>query len=100
MKNLSSEDKEDPEALAQLSRLLAEVDLRGASAVEAQAAVQRHLQRLADGLIAEAAASDDVFSRDSALEFLEARLSFFAALIADSDTNQLRQVLREKVEAW
>ena len=90
----------DPEALAQLSRLLGEALPPAASHDQVQAAVERHFDRLVDGLLAEAAASDDVFDRDSAFEFVDARLSDLAAWLSPEQAPRLRSAVRGKIEAW
>ena len=90
----------DPEMLTQLARLLAEDLPASASGDEVQRAVEQRFDRLVDGLISETAASDDVFDRASALEFLEARLSDLHAWLTDEQTSRLREALQGKVEAW
>jgi hypothetical protein len=90
----------DPEALAQLSRLLGEALPPAASRPEARAAIERHFSRLVDGLVAEAAASDDVFDRDSGLEFIDARMRDLAAWLSDDQSSRLRAAVRGTIEAW
>jgi hypothetical protein len=90
----------DPEALAQLSRLLGEALPPAASRAVAQAAIERHFSHLVDGLVAEAAASDDVYDRDSALEFIDARLRDLAAWLSDEQSSRLRSAVRGTIEAW
>jgi hypothetical protein len=65
---------ERSEALAQLSRILGDDSLRSASPDQAREAVRSKLMLLIDGLVAEAAQSDDVFDRDSGLAYVEQRL--------------------------
>ena len=89
-----------PEALAQLSRLLGEALPSAASRSEAQVVVERHFSELIEGLVAEAAASDDVFDRDSAYEFIDARLRDLAAWLSDEQLSRLRGAVRGKIEAW
>ena len=58
----------DPEALAQIARLLA--DERFASPPsQTRTAIDTHFERLLEGIVAEAAASDDVSDRDRRSEF-------------------------------
>ena len=60
----------DPEALAQIARLLRDERLRDASPDEAQRRIEQDLERLADGLVLEATASDDVTDQPSAIVFI------------------------------
>jgi hypothetical protein len=90
----------DPEALAQLSRLVGEALPAAAPEAEVQAAVEGRFQRLIDGLVAEAAASDDVYDRDSGLEFVEARLTDLQGWLTEQQTTRLRDAVRGKIEAW
>ena len=90
----------DPEALAQLARLLGNNALRTSTDAEARAAASANLERLADGLVAEAAASDDVTDAETAREFLKARLNFFQALLDESTGTRLWQLIQDKIDAW
>jgi hypothetical protein len=90
----------DPEALSQLSRLLGEALPPPASRADVHAAIERRFQRLADGLLAEAAASDDVIDRDSAFEFLDARLADLKSWLSPAQASRLRASVRGKIEAW
>ncbi len=91
---------EQPEALVQLARLLREPRLRSATPSEARAAVERALPDLVAGLGDEAAASDDVTDRDSALSYLDARLDFFADLLSSEQKARVRDAFRSKIEQW
>ena len=75
--------------LTQLRRMLAEpfADLAAAAA-----AIAADPERLARALVAEAAASDDVSSVESARAYIEARL-------ADTAPGEAREAVREAVEA-
>ena len=90
----------DPEALTQLARLLGDTSLRSATQQQAQAAIEAGLPQLVDGLVAEAAASDDVIDRDSAREFLQRRLNFFHDLLSDEQSTRLLAALWAKIDAW
>jgi len=90
----------DPEALTQLSRLLGEILFPVASRDQVGAAIERSFERLVDGLVAEAATSDDVFDRESAFEFVEARLADLAAWLNGEQASRLRNAVRGKIEAW
>jgi hypothetical protein len=90
----------DPEALAQLARLLGDERLRAARDNELHDAVDAHFESLVAGLIDEAAASDDVIDRTSALEFLAARLEYLRTLLSSEQTSRLSQAVQAKIEAW
>jgi hypothetical protein len=90
----------DPEALAQLSRLLGEALPAAAPEADVQAAVESRFQRLVDGLVAEAAASDDVYDRDSAFEFVEARLPDLRGWLSEQQATRLRDAVRGRIERW
>jgi hypothetical protein len=90
----------DPEALAQLARLLGNDALRTSTEAEVRTAVSAEIGRLAAGLAAEAAASDDVSDRESALVFLRARLSFLNDLLGEDLGTRLWQAVQAKIEAW
>ena len=79
--------------LTQLRRMLAEpfADLG-----EAAAAIARDPSRLAQALVAEAAASDDVSSVESARAYIEARLSDLAEAVPAAGSGE---AVREAVEA-
>jgi hypothetical protein len=91
---------DDPEARAQLARLLGDAGLRTASLPELQAAIEERFELLVDGLLAEALASDDVMDDASAVAFTAERLRFLGGLIGDDQCTRLLEALREKIEAW
>ncbi len=90
----------DPETLTQLARLLG----KPLSALRTAAAVQRALDQdfdtLIEGLVTEAAASDDVLDRGSALEFLEARLDDFRPWLSEEQRTRLLESLHNKIKSW
>jgi hypothetical protein len=90
----------DREAITQLARLLGDESLRLASTDASTDQVERGFERLVDGLLAEAVASDDVIDRESAMEFINDRLRFFGPLLTDDQRSRLEEALREKIEAW
>ena len=90
----------DPEALAQLARLLGNQALRTSNEIEVRAAASAEIDRLADGLVAEAAASDDVTDRETALAFIDDRLRFLAELLGTDTGTRLRSAVQAKIEAW
>ncbi len=91
---------EHAEALAQLSRLLDDDSLRVASLETARIVANLNLNRLAAALVAEAAASDDVFDRDSAVSYLESRLDFLSMVLSDNDRPILSADLNRRVVDW
>ena len=91
---------ENPEAHAQIARLLAEPRLRNASIEDVQSAVDSAFDRLVLGLVAEAGASDDVMDRESALAFMHDRLLFLQSLLRDDQRRLLLEALAEKVASW
>ena len=90
----------NPEALAQLARLLGNNALRTSTEVEARAAASAQIERLADGLVAEAAASDDVTDVESAREFLRERLNFLKGFLDESTGTRLWQLIQDKIDTW
>ena len=90
----------DPETLTQLSRLVGEPISPAATPAEVQRTLEDRLATLANGILAEAAASDDVFDSDSALEFVAARIEDFATWLSEDQRTRLTESLRGKIEAW
>lgn len=83
--------------LIQLRRILG---LPGLDASGAAAATHESSGQLAAAFFAEAADSDDVISREAALDYLESRLSFFGNVISLSDADALRIEFAERLKAW
>jgi len=90
----------DPEAQAQLARLLADESLRVAQESDRARAIDDGFERLIDGVVAEAAASDDVFDRDSGLEFAIRRVENLSSVLSDEQQARLLEGVRGKIEAW
>lgn len=90
----------DPETLTQLARLLAADLSASATRDQVQRAIDQGFDRLTDALVAEAASSDDVFDRASALEFLDSRISDLQAWLSAEQASRLRRALQGKIEAW
>jgi hypothetical protein len=90
----------DPEAQIQLARLLRDESLRFASRGELRAAIDAGFGLLVEGVVAEAAASDDVFDRESGLSFVQLRLQSLGAVLDDRQTSRLLEAVEEKIEAW
>jgi hypothetical protein len=91
---------ENPEALAQIARLLGEERLRSATVEEVRRAVDGGFPRLVEGLLAEAGASDDVTDRDSALAYIHDRVRFLQPLLRDDQRELLLEELTESVASW
>jgi hypothetical protein len=90
---------EKPEANIQLARLLGEPG-RSFAPAEASVLIEQRLALIAEGLIGEAAASDDVTDRASARAFLEDRLEFLSPLLTGQQLARLRAAVEKKIEAW
>ena len=91
---------ERSEGLVQLSRLLGDVGLRFSSPEAARAAVRTGRQALLDGLVNEAAQSDDVFDIESALRYVEERLRSLSDLVDEDLRRELRDAATEQIEKW
>jgi hypothetical protein len=91
---------ENPEALAQLARLLQDGTLRTGGADAIRTGVDAGFERLVAGILEEAAASDDVIDGESARAFVEDRVGFLGALLNHEQRSRLLQALRDKIEAW
>ncbi len=83
--------------LTQLRRMLGEpfADLGAASA-----AIARDPKRLAEALVREAAASDDVSSVESAQGYLEARLASLGEVAPAEALAEVRAAIGEALAAW
>lgn len=90
----------DPEAQTQLARLLGDESLRSASRDQLAAAADARFDLLVDGIVAEAAASDDVLDRDSALTFVQLRLRSFAGVLSQEQASRLLGAVQEKIASW
>ena len=90
----------DPESLTQLSRLVGESLSSSAMPAEVQHVLEERLDILTDGILTEAAASDDVFDRDSAIEFVTARLDELAKWLNESQRVRLLEAARGKIDTW
>ena len=83
--------------LTQLRRMLGEpfADL-GAAGV----AIVHDPARFAQALVAEAAASDDVASVESARAYIEARLAGFAGTVPPEAAGKVRAAVESALAAW
>jgi hypothetical protein len=91
---------DDPEARTQLARLARDARLRELPGDEIVTAVEARFDAVVDGLIAEAADSDDVSNKETALQYLEGRLSFFEGLLSAEQRARLKAALRAKISSW
>jgi hypothetical protein len=91
---------ESHEALAQLARLLGDDSLRAGTSEAVQAAIDTNFGRLVYGLLGEAADSDDVTDRESALSFLESRLAFMENLLRPDQRKNLYEAVALRMDAW
>jgi hypothetical protein len=66
----------------------------------AGAELAAHPAELAQAFFHEAANNDDVISPETALEYLEGRLAFFAGLIPDATLPTIRALFDEHLTAW
>ena len=70
-------------------------------AIEAlQSFVGERLDAIAEALVAEAAASDDVIDAGSAASYLDDRLRTLGALLTEQQTERLRAAFQEKTASW
>jgi hypothetical protein len=89
-----------PEVLAQLARLLTDEGLREAEDAAVQAAVNQKFWSLVEGLLGEAAVSDDVNDRASAEAYLESRVEFLSDALTEDQRTLLHETLMRGVESW
>ena len=90
----------DPEAQAQLARLLRDESLRSASLDRLSSAIDAGFDLLVDGLVAEVAASDDVLDQQSARDFVRLRLETLGGVLTEAQTSRLLAAVQGKIEAW
>jgi hypothetical protein len=89
-----------PEVLAQLARLLSDEELRSAENDAVHAAVDKKFWSLVEGLLGEAAVSDDVSDRASAEAYLESRVEFLGEVLGAEQRSLLRETLIRGVSSW
>ncbi|MEO9256700.1 MAG: hypothetical protein ABI305_14280 [Tepidiformaceae bacterium] len=66
----------------------------------ARSAISARPGDFASALFLEAAASDDVIGRESALDYLAGRLTFFDGLISDTASSAVVDDFKERLRAW
>ena len=92
--------------LTQLARLLNRPELVAwdlnspGGRVKLERAVEEGFDRLVQGLLEEAAASDDVVDAASAGAFIEDRLSFLGELLSDAQCRRLGEACRRATKGW
>ena len=91
---------EDPEAQAQLARLLRDDSLRHAPADALRDAATEHFDFLVEGIVAEAAASDDVFDQQSAAGFVRLRMESLSAALGETLTSRVSEAALGKIATW
>jgi hypothetical protein len=91
---------DNPEVTAQLARLLGMPERRSDAPEELQRLVQERFSLLTDALVQEAAASDDVSDRESALAFLTDRLAFLQPALSRDQVGRLQEALRDRIKQW
>ena len=72
----------------------------GASATAARLAIAANPADFANALRAEAAASDDVTSAETALGYLDDRLAWFGDFIAPKTGAEIRAAFAKAIEEW
>ncbi|OGO51337.1 MAG: hypothetical protein A2148_10555 [Chloroflexi bacterium RBG_16_68_14] len=65
-----------------------------------RALIEERLDEIARGLVEEAAASDDVVDRASAVSYLEDRLRTLGDLLAPEQVERVREAFREGTAGW
>jgi len=83
-----------------MARLLGDRSLANAGSDSVRGLVEERFSLLVQGILDEAAASDDVIDRDSALTFVEDRVHFLTPLLEPNQASRLRQALQDKIETW
>lgn len=83
--------------LVQLNRILSN---RFDTASAARGAVSARADDVADALVLEASASDDVVSSASALDYLEGRLSYLGDTVDPAAAERIRLRFRELISNW
>lgn len=91
---------ERPQALAQLARLLGDDSVRSATPEEISIRLRASLDQLVEGLVAEAAQSDDVFDQQSGLAYIDKRLMSLGTVLDDELRGQLSEGARERIARW
>jgi hypothetical protein len=62
--------------------------------------VGEHLESIADGLVSEAAASDDITDQESAQAYLDDRLATLGDLLTDDQAGRIRSMFSERTSNW
>ena len=86
--------------MAQLARLLSDDSLSEADDATVRSAIDSKFWSLVEGLMGEAAVSDDVTDRNSAEAYLESRVEFLSGVLSDEQAGRLIETLKAGVETW
>jgi hypothetical protein len=92
--------------LARLSGIDAFVERFGSpqsaqpDAGELRAFVDEHVVALADGLVSEAAASDDITGQESAASYLDYRLATLGDLLTQDQSERVQEVFADRTARW
>lgn len=85
--------------LLQLRRML-QLDAAPAGRAAAAATISADPERFANAIVQEAADSDDVIGPESAMQYLESRLQFFAGLVNERTAGAIRAAFAAQVQTW
>ena len=86
-----------PEVLAQLARMLGDAALRSASDVEVRSAADAAFERLAEAMVSEIMASDDVVDGASAEAYTADRLASLATVLREDQVARLGTEVRARL---
>jgi hypothetical protein len=89
-----------PEILAQLARMLGDDALRSAGNEQVRVAADAGFDPLVEALVSETADSDDVHDRDSALQYIDLRLTMFEDVLEPAFLSRLRSALLARLSSW
>jgi hypothetical protein len=89
----------DTVALVQLARIYG-LDRHQVTGDLARRTIAADPPRLAAAFFEEAAASDDVTSVESALDYLDGRLDFFGGLLDEDSRAAIISAFRDRLHAW
>jgi hypothetical protein len=90
----------DPEAQAQLARLLRDDSLRVATEESVAKAVDDGFDVLVEGIVAEAAASDDVLDQETAAGFVRLRIESLKGVLTGGQSARLKAAVLDKIASW
>lgn len=85
--------------LIQVARILG-LPLSGLTRDAAREAIAMRAPEMALAFFLEAADSDDVTGFDSAVDYLDGRITFFGDLVAPAAAETMRAAFRERLRSW